>query len=252
VIVLQGPSSSGKSTILKLILGDLTASSGSVQISSFTDENNTTTRATHTNPAICPVPILLDHQKPTYEETFQSIRDCLEDIYRPLLVHKDDEKRMTTLVSELLEIVGLDRNRSILSLTPAQLTTSERFRLEIVFASLKSMLQMGIPNPHSIVAKDGSCCIPTTSTKQRLTLFPAPILCIDEWFDQETSKIIQPIGEALKQLATRWGAVIIVVTHKPERFAKLLRDDNTMIVQLRRGRRIQGDVHPFTDRKVKN
>jgi ABC-type multidrug transport system ATPase subunit len=238
VIVLKGPSSSGKSTILKLILGDLTASNGSVQISSVTD-NTTSITATKTNvtahptkPGICPVPILLDSQKPTYEMS-RSIGDCVEGIYRLRGVHRDDAS-LSTLVSELFEMVGLEKyHPSIGSLTPAHLTTSERFRLELVFASLKSM-SMGI----SEVGTDAEGSIPDPR-------FPAPILCIDEWLDRETSTVIQPIGEALIQLAKRWGSVIIVVTHKPERFAKLLQDndDNTMIVQLRRGKIIQGGEH---------
>ena len=50
---------------------------------------------------------------------------------------------------------------------------------------------------------------------------PAPLLLLDEWLDKETSGVIQSVQDALVRLVDATGAVVISITHKPERWRRI-------------------------------
>ena len=64
------------------------------------------------------------------------------------------------------------------------------------------------------------------------TLFTAPILLLDEWLDKETSTVIQTVQASLQRLVNATGAVVICVTHVPDRFETA----NCRRIQLQSGR----------------
>lgn len=192
MLLLTGASSSGKSTILRTILqhgdGDRQPTSGSVHIRSVGDDNGIVAR-----------PIYLD-QKPPLERC-RSVSRVLMDTAGGQ-IFKPPDKLLQHLINDLLDCVDLDCRSDQ---TPTDLSPSEQYRLELARACLTGMLsnqrEERQSEPDSFV-------------------LPAPILLLDEWLDKETSVVVQSVQTSIERLVQQLGAVVLVVTHKPERWNK--------------------------------
>ncbi|KAL7568451.1 hypothetical protein ACA910_012163 [Epithemia clementina (nom. ined.)] len=57
-----------------------------------------------------------------------------------------------------------------------------------------------------------------TAAKNYSYHVPAPFLLLDEWLDRETSVVIQSVQQSLQALIQETGAIVVVVTHYPERW----------------------------------
>ena len=119
-----------------------------------------------------------------------------------------------TVAFDLMQRVGLMGHvGNGITTTPAQLSPSEQYRLELVKASLESMQLRG-----SCVDRSNVNGNTTGDTTTALDLLPAPILLLDEWLDRETSVVVRAVQDAIECLCHETGAVVISVTHAPERW----------------------------------
>lgn len=180
--LLVGASSSGKSTLLKLICGSLVPTLGTVTISTRTQRES----QAKTNINIAALPVLLD-ERPVYgnQRTVESI------LTEPILSSGLPESSSSELRDDLLDIFRLSL---LLEKKALDLSPSERYRCRLAEACLQSMLSHSEPFSSESL--------------------PAPILLLDEWMDTETSTVIQNVQPSLETLAER-GGVVVSVTHKP-------------------------------------
>lgn len=188
LLILTGASSSGKSTILKLISGKAIPTQGSVNVAC----------ADCSPPIVCALPVYLDRKPPV--ENMRTVQTCLVNTCS---MNTTLDASVTALIAEdLMQRVGLANCNEK---TPSQLSPSEQYRLELVKASLESMLP-------GTKTKCSSCDV-----DDAIVQLPAPIILLDEWLDKETSSVVQKVQVALEALL-ELGAVICSVTHKPERW----------------------------------
>jgi ABC-type multidrug transport system ATPase subunit len=179
VLMLLGASSSGKSTILRLVLGSEEPVSGSVRMST-TDPSVPAAR-----------PILLD-ERPVYSNQQRTVESIWTDsIESPLA---KSYELAGELLHELSHLFALPLDQKASELSP-----SETYRCRLAEACLQSML-----HPQQSKSFDNETLV-----------VPAPILLLDEWMDTETSTVVQNVQPSLQQLANR-GAVVVCVTHKPQ------------------------------------
>lgn len=184
VALLVGPSSSGKTTLLKLIQEKEEPVRGNVRIGTVGDEISMN--------SIAACPILLD-ERPLLESQ-RTVRSILKNV----IPHKQinfSQLKEDCLLQDMVELFDLDLDQ-----TPYQLSPSQNYGCRLAEACLQSMLHNGTFNNNSIHV-------------------PAPILLLDEWMDSETSTVVQKVQLWLARLAEK-GAVVIVVTHKPHLFNK--------------------------------
>lgn len=179
LFMLLGASSSGKTTLLKLILGTEDPTFGTISIS---------TKDHAVPPAL---PILLD-ERPKYGNSQQrTVDSILKETIRPNNDKKGEEEisssRLVSLVADIADVLKLSLDQKAEDLSP-----SETYRCRLAEACLQSMLWT---------------CSPLEDQ------YPAPILLLDEWMDTETSTVVQNVQPALKELANR-GAIVVTVTHK--------------------------------------
>ena len=167
LLLLTGASSSGKSTLLQMLLRHQHQQPTEGTVACSCVGNYTTWRA---------VPVYLD-QKPPFESR-KTVATILKEDSESYRIPAD---QMQCLVNDLLHHVDLS---SQVVKTPAQLSPSEQYRLELVRASLTSMLadcDHGMERP----------------TTPPLLLLPAPILLLDEWLDKETSQVVQNVQSSI-------------------------------------------------------
>ena len=197
LLLLLGASSSGKTTILQMILHghDRQPTTGSVALSSRG-------RCGTTGERICAAPIYLDQRPPL--ERSKSISRVIMGDDRDFL-SKIPASLLQRLTEELLIHVDLT---SRANQTPAELSPSEQYRVELARASLRSMLSRC--GPFSDSGDDDEPSV--------LRCLPAPILLLDEWLDKETSLVVRTVQASMERLVKHFGAVILVVSHKPERW----------------------------------
>jgi ABC-type glutathione transport system ATPase component len=206
-LLLVGASSSGKSTILRLILGRDKPVDGSVRISTLSDDSSML------RPAL---PVLLE-ERPVYSNQPHTVRIILTNKIKALSSSAASlDGGMCTqavkLMDELSDILDLSLEQKGTDLSP-----SEAYRCSIAEACLYSMLY----NNHD-----------TSEENTILRVMAAPILLMDEWMDTETSTVIQKVQSSLLKLVDR-GATVVSITHKPE----LYKMERTMrCVTLRRGK----------------
>eukprot|EP00980_Cylindrotheca_fusiformis_P000139 scaffold24_cov128-Cylindrotheca_fusiformis.AAC.12 len=199
-VLLLGDSSSGKTTIFKIILGKEKPSNGTVRIRMNDSDSSSPKHA---------IPVLLD-QRPVYSNQRQSVEMILKRKVGSLLSSKSIplEVACEKLVNELSNVLDLR-----LAEPGSDLSPSESYRCAIAEACLQSMLLN---------------CEQTVEH----TSFPAPILLMDEWMDSETGAVIQKVQSSLLNLVDR-GALVISITHKPQLYKM---DDKIRRISLNRGR----------------
>jgi ABC-type transport system involved in cytochrome bd biosynthesis fused ATPase/permease subunit len=193
-LLLVGASSSGKSTILRLILGRDEPVDGSVRISTLSDDSSML------QPAL---PVLLE-ERPVYSSQLDTVRIILTNKIKALSSSAASLDGTCTLVTCTLVVKLMDELSDILDLSLEQkgsdLSPSEAYRCSIAEACLYSMLY----NNHDANKEN---------TISRV--IAAPILLMDEWMDTETSTVIQKVQSSLLKLVDR-GATVVSITHKPE------------------------------------
>jgi energy-coupling factor transporter ATP-binding protein EcfA2 len=210
--LLLGESSSGKSTILRLVLGSERPSSGTVVLSNNAADATVVASAR---------PVCLD-TRPSYGQN-----EVVEDIWNKAIPPSRCSSSGGLLVADLSKLLKLPLHSKIL-----ELSMSEVYLCRIGEACLQSML-LGIDDDrdrrrkkNDMEEEEEESSSPTTVTTnpeeesvRLLLLVPAPILLLDEWLDTETSVVVQKVQSSLNELA-RNGAVIVCVTHKPHLFSR--------------------------------
>lgn len=195
VVLLQGASSSGKSALMKVILGAEEATSGKL---------NVETACTDGDPAALQVvakPVMLA-DKPPFDNK-QSARAILEEQARhdlPKELNDDSRKLDSRLAEAFAYLVQLDGSQC--SKTPSELSPSENYRLRLAEACIQSSA------PDSVLSEEK-------------VVLPGPILLLDEWMDFETRDSSSKVEVALLEIADTTGAVILCATHKPNLWKKL-------------------------------
>lgn len=185
IVLLQGASSSGKSALMKLILGQEEATSGSVVVDS------TQVRAAQ--------PIWLADKPPL--DNKRTVRSILENQSTTTGSRSVIQKQMAGVFADWLQLVDVFRK------TPAELSPSENYRLRLGEACLQSCL--------AHIQED------VVLVDQSTLLLPAPILLLDEWLDLETSDCSKKVEEALITMVRATGAVVLCATHKPHLWKQL-------------------------------
>ena len=187
--LLLGESSSGKSTILRLISGSESPISGNVEISN----DCATLRPSR--------PIYLD-SRPSYGQN-----EIVEDIWSNAgaFDKSNESPNRKTLLKELSKLLKVPLQSKILDLS-----MSEVYLCRIGETVLESTTINSAQHMESTT--------PTYLDEPNVLKLPAPILLLDEWLDNETSTVVQRVQTALHELAQN-GAVIVCVTHKPHLFS---------------------------------
>jgi len=198
VVLLLGASSSGKSTILKLVEGIERPSQGHVRIGChgggnilFGDDGD------YYNDFLAK-PILLDDRSPLPSSvTIQSyLMDC---ITTATLSSSSGFKEV--LLQEVSRVFGVSLEQTLDKLSP-----SEYYKVRLAHACLKSSVQ-----PFWDGSNDSHC--------NRQLHLPGPILLLDEWMDVETSQVVgNVVSSCWDTIVQEWGGIIICVTHKPHLF----------------------------------
>jgi len=198
LVLLTGASSSGKSTILRLLWGKEQPSHGSIHVTSCVRRDDDVVSSEATGSSVLPAaqPVYLD-QRPSFDN-----RQTIHQILREQLINLTPSIA-TQLIQAFCALFALNASdEQWMKQRTSSLAPSECYRLDLVLACLKSTLG----DQSSDVA-----------TQVRPIMLPAPILLLDEWMDKETSTIVQTVQKGLTQ-AAKQGAVIVSVTHKPERW----------------------------------
>mmetsp|Transcript_44343 Transcript_44343/g.106817 ORF Transcript_44343/g.106817 Transcript_44343/m.106817 type:complete len:346 (+) Transcript_44343:26-1063(+) len=200
-VLLLGDSSSGKSTLLRLILGLETPISGTIEIISNNDDKTI-------QPA---VPVLLD-QRPVYSNRPQTVQVLLQERLTQMKKQPPQLQENKALVQKILESL-CDTMDLPLDKKGSDLSPSEAYRCTLAEASLESMLT-GQCQKDQI--GDGTI---TDNSPKSSSSFPAPILFLDEWMDKETSTVVQNVQASIMKLVKR-GAIVVSITHKPNLYKR--------------------------------
>jgi ABC-type microcin C transport system duplicated ATPase subunit YejF len=193
---IRGASSSGKSTLLKTILNQ--------RGQSATTGGTATGTVTLVSRPDCPPakPIYLD-QKPPYEDRLR-IKEVID---RQWSLNGDpiDKTIRAEITSFFANYLGLQDGQADdwLQRKPSELSPSETYRFALLLACFQS-----------------SCSSDIRRTEDDKILLPAPILLLDEWMDTETSTVIQAVQQGLWTLVQATGALVAIVSHKPERWRR--------------------------------
>eukprot|EP00814_Leptocylindrus_danicus_P002102 CAMPEP_0116011276 /NCGR_PEP_ID=MMETSP0321-20121206/4479_1 /TAXON_ID=163516 /ORGANISM="Leptocylindrus danicus var. danicus, Strain B650" /LENGTH=291 /DNA_ID=CAMNT_0003480493 /DNA_START=72 /DNA_END=947 /DNA_ORIENTATION=+ len=208
LVLLVGSSASGKSTLMKLILGQETGT-GDIFI------NGARYDCSSMENRMIMKPIMVD-RKSLYDDS-KTVRGWIKHLLgqefkvststidgSEALI--DERKISMALISELCDLLAIDQE--ILDGKPSKLSPSDQYLLTLLISCAKNMI------PHIVAQTENSeqPCGQYT--------YSCPILLLDELFDFEHSSIAQRVGAGLKNLVAK-GGIVIVATHKPHQLESL-------------------------------
>lgn len=184
-VLITGPSSSGKSALLKILTGSWTPTTGSVNISTAKSDSDSDSTVVRESLAAAPArsaakPVYLDDPtRFTYRDSAQTLESILQEILRASWRVQDCGRTSTLLkvneglVNELCKCLGLrEALESASRLRPRDLSQSESYCFGLLIASLESML----PAAEVTYSDDLTC----QATRACTCSLPAPILLLDE------------------------------------------------------------------------
>lgn len=253
--LLIGASSSGKSTILKVVHGDVPTTSGIVEIDScYDDRNHDTTydailasTTTTTNPPRQPIamnriakPVYLD-SKPSYDNDKRTLHEILNndvDLFcRKKLLIADNVEEFNGVIENMIQYMAshVFQLRS-LALRCTDLSPSELYRFQLLRACLDSMIFQSTTTTQNTKELAETACTPSQNGNNNYYCLPGPILLLDEWLDTETSEVIHIVQKSMQRVTASMGGMACIVTHKPERFLS-----TTRTITLCRGEILQDD-----------
>jgi len=235
-VIIKGPSSSGKSTILKVLAGVETPTNGSAVIQAGSSPANSICfHHNHVVPALAPSltvakPVYLDQRRRDFDdrpkqETVESIlmKHAETEIHVDLrsVTMESRSCRVTTttgnlgslIVSEICQRLSLDPELCV-----SHLSSSQSYQLQLAMASITSML-LGKYYQSSKTDKANNEHNHDDDPSTPMVRFAAPILLLDEWLDTEPSSIIRAVEQTAIQGVTDLGGVVFTVTHKAERYS---------------------------------
>ena len=255
VVVMTGDSNAGKSTLLKVVATGLDSSSssssfgktkGSLQLSCIsTQAEDKDVEHNSLLDRMSPHPIYLDvaAHTPKYEQSSggggggrgkdTTVSNLLvEKLLSPYKMTTTTTKTRTTAnkstatTTTATPITPACYRTLVHQLLPLFLTRTEMdacnterwsqsqiYRIRLLEAAMESMIKGATTTTTTATttatnATSGSC----------VQSFPAPLLLLDEWLDRETSAIIHNVQASLEALVQHTGGIVLVVTHKPERW----------------------------------
>ena len=248
LVLLTGDSTAGKSTLLQVLAKGLESpifedAQGTLLLSCLNKDNNTTHSPR-------PHAIYLDASvdTPKYDDFYHSATRKKEKtsfsdlIVLKLLSRSGNPNRASSsassfsprqehcrqLVDQILPFfLNLDEREYALS--GKTWSQSLTYRMRLLEAAVESMW-MGACIPSRREEAD------VENQMDRSFIAPAPLLLLDEWLDKETSVVIQNVQASLEAVVEQTGAIVIAVTHKPERWKLSTSHSTTSRVILSRGK----------------
>lgn len=218
LVILEGRSASGKSTILRLLAGIESPNKGRMLINGQRMSVSGESRRIITSwmkvgcPLTAPQPVILegkphfDNSKTVFERIVQMGRDATQNHWAGknncgIMKHK----LLQRLALEFAEILMLTDDQ--LSCRPADLSPSKQFLFGIACACMVSIAP-------SMAALDDN----NPKAEQHNISISYPIILFDELFDAEISSTVDKCKAGVLNLVRR-GGVIISATHRPMYFA---------------------------------
>jgi len=198
IMLLTGDSSAGKSTLLNVVAGLERPTHGCLEAIAG-KEDTPIGRAMDLSPHA----LLLDAARdiPKYDYYSASTTTASDLVAKMLTKERrptsssETLKTWESLAEKLISIfVPNGENGAVVSSSQSQM-----YRTRLLEAAFESMVT-------------NSACQNTT------TYVPCPLILLDEWLDRETATVIQAVQTSLEELAVETGAIVLVVTHKPERW----------------------------------
>ena len=253
LVLLTGDSTAGKSTLLQVLANGLESpvfedAQGTLLLSCLNKDNNTTRSPR-------PHAIYLDASvdTPKYDDFYHSAtrkkeKTSISDLIVLKLLSRSGnpnraqspassfsprQEQCRQLVDQILPFfLNLDEREYALS--GKTWSQSLTFRVRLLEAAVESMW-MGacIPSRREDSFQHGE---DIENEMDRSFIASAPLLLLDEWLDKETSVVIQNVQASLETMVEQTGAIVIAVTHKPERWKLSTSHSTTSRVILSRGK----------------
>ena len=183
--ILVGRSASGKSTLLRLVSGEETPTSGTVAIEGLAE------------------PIIIDRKPPL---------DDSKSVLGGIVAAPKDQQRNNKSVEQVAlyfaTTLGLTLDQ--LQSRPSNLSPSGQFLFGLACGCLCSVMP-------ALPATVDSQTVPDITERS----LPGPILLLDELLDFEHSDVVAKCCPGIGSLVQKTGAVVIVATHKPHHWEPL-------------------------------
>jgi hypothetical protein len=227
LVILQGDSQSGKSTLLKAILASSwqSPSLGHGAVMTGTITLGTNCLVANVGAA---VPVYLN-TKPSYgggsveqliQQKQEEIVDCCSRNSRGVRERETARRVVQEVWRQYSNILYSDRGPLDLAVSLASLPISEVYKLHFLLAAWESSVSGGIP-PNRLTG-EGPTGVDDAS--EVMVHIPAPIVLLDEWMDTETTETIRLVQDGIEKFtspatgANGVGAVVLCATHKTERW----------------------------------
>lgn len=183
--ILVGRSASGKSTLLRLISGEETPTSGTVAIEGLAK------------------PIVIDRKPP-----FDDSKSVLDGIVAASKDQQRNNESVEQVALHLSTTLGMTVDQ--LQSKPSNLSPSGQFLFGLACGCLCSVMPALPATVGSQTAPDDTKCS-----------LPGPILLLDELTDFEHPDVAARCCPGIDSLIQKTGAVVIIATHKPHHWEPL-------------------------------
>mmetsp|Transcript_30511 Transcript_30511/g.74100 ORF Transcript_30511/g.74100 Transcript_30511/m.74100 type:complete len:423 (+) Transcript_30511:59-1327(+) len=250
-ILLVGASSSGKSALLKVLSGSQSPTTGHVR--QWTDAETgkrsataSTTTTSKENIVQAKRIILDDRTQYSTSARQKSLQERLEQRLEPYY-HADvaAEQKNTMkvaasrrIIEDVAEACGLVSSSSssskskpsstrsttkpssllILQKSPTELSPSEYYKFRLAEACIDSSCSNGLVCSDDPIHDDDDDDDNEKTTTTSAIKIPGPVLFLDEWFDVETSEVVQNVQPTLERIVQKLNGIVICVTHKQHLF----------------------------------